>query len=128
MIDLGLSFLYVANQSKTGHTIVMSVTGGVTIILAALEGARFGKSETIYTDYFNSENTDSYFDYSQFNVPSDLLAAFDILFFLLALVVLALGIFVMVKCNGHPTLRNVGFPNSFFWYSFVEGPRDIIPR
>jgi hypothetical protein len=128
MVDLGLSFLYVASQSKTGHTIVMFVTGGVAIILAALEAARLGKNETIYTDLFNSENTGSHFDPSQFNLPSYLLAAFDIIFFLLALAVLALGIFVMVKCNGHPTLGNVGFPDPLFWFLSSKGPRDKIPR
>src|SRR4051794_20569157 len=53
VVDLGLSFLYVVHRSKTGHTIIMSVTGGFAVVLTALALGRFGRTEAIYTSFYN---------------------------------------------------------------------------
>lgn len=119
MVDLGLSFLYASTRSKKGHNMAIILTGAIALVLSALAIGRLGKMESVWTSYYNDVYVDEYgdayeygdFDYNQFLVLNKVASAFDIVLFVLALPLLALAIFVMVRCDPNPALRPVSFPS-----------------
>jgi hypothetical protein len=109
LVDLGLSFLYVWNRDRTGHSIVRIVTAGLGVVLFALAIGHFGKLEGVRTEYYNSINDSgsNSLDFEIYFTLRKLSAAFDILLWVASLAVLALTIYVLVISRQKTQLRQV---------------------
>jgi hypothetical protein len=118
IVDLGLSFIHVLNSHQRGHNIVRGVTGGLGVILFALNIGRFAKIEALRTDFYNLINFingDYNSDYSpddySFTIPYSVIqlsAAFDIILFIASVAILAFSIYVVVISYQRARLRHVG--------------------
>ncbi|PMD29427.1 hypothetical protein L207DRAFT_445482 [Hyaloscypha variabilis F] len=111
LVDLGLSFLYVLNRNPKGHSIIRAVIAGLGVVLFALTVAYFGKTEALRTDYYNAANNASLYsdelpDYTTPYYLIELVAAFDILLWILSIAVFAFTNYILIISHATPQTRS----------------------
>jgi hypothetical protein len=114
-VELGNGFLLVINQTKTSlQKVTRYSVLAIGFILAVLDIARYGKREAAWTaalDYYVHNNNRSYVISGAFSydlrVCNQLLAAIDILLWILNLATIAFASFVVHKAKTFSNLRSV---------------------
>ena len=105
LVDLGLGFLHVLNNHRTGHIIARGVTAGLGFILFVLAAVTYGWQEDILTRYYTS-------NYDTENATISIIrisCAFDILLWIASLAVTALSIHVFLVSQRNVRLQRVSF-------------------
>lgn len=112
-MDLGLSFLYVWNRSRSGHTIIVGATAFLALALTGIAFASFGEFEHFYTTEFepsSSAGGSSVFDYDSIDLNAvkmgeKLSNVFDIAFWALSVLAAAFTIYIFIVSRRQTQLR-----------------------
>jgi hypothetical protein len=106
IVDLGLSFLYIWNRDRKGHSIVLGVTALLGFALFAIAVAQFAEFELYWARRFS---TTSFYDQSltPLNNGIKLHAAFDIALWALSLATAAFATYVFCNSTGQSQFRRV---------------------
>lgn len=108
IVDLGLSFLYLLSDKRTHHLIVLGVVAVFGLVLVVLEIAAVAKNEILITaEYRGTRRVGP----DEVRTIQKLFSAYNILMWILSLVVAALCIYVFYLSRKGTELRRV----SYFW-------------
>jgi hypothetical protein len=112
LVDLGLSFLYIWQRTRTHHNMVLGAAAAVSFVLFILALAYFGKSEAAWTAQFQAVKNSTYdsSDRAVWHLLGKLGSSYRILQWIATLGVLAFSIFVLVLSKKQALVRNVCFP------------------